>query len=427
MKSVTNSWPSILFLWAPFLVLVVIALVYAAALWRGKPVPDTGASEVVPLEGPAAPATAAPNAPQRTSAPAVWATYHGDAALTGAVDAVLPETPSRKWHFQTNAPVLQTPVACADRIFVINDKGYLYALDFDGEELWSKPVAENVQDDDGAFEVGFEAPLACFGSTVFAASTDGILYAIDAMNGDQRWTYDVGSPVLGSVNTYRTPESSHQDRLFVVGQAGGALHCLDLNTGKLIWKTDETDRCDGSPSVGKNVVAFGSCAAALHLFDVEDGTPIRDITFDDDSQVAGGVALLGDSLFTGSRSGKLFHASAATGAIIWTNEDSDDEVFTTPAVNDDWVLFGSSDGNLYALDRATGTLTWKFDAGAPPSSPVIAGDKAVVSAEGKLLLFRLSSGQVLWSVEVSDAITSPAIVAGHIIVGGDDGAVTAFG
>ena len=52
---------------------------------------------------------------------------------------------------------------------------------------------------------------------------------------------------------------------------------------------------------------------------------------------------MGESVFSGSHSGKLIHANMRTGEIVWINEDSEDEVFTTPAVKGDWVVFGSFD------------------------------------------------------------------------------------
>jgi outer membrane protein assembly factor BamB len=58
---------------------------------------------------------------------------------------------------------------------------------------------------------------------------------------------------------------------------------------------------------------------------------------------------------------------------------------------------------------------------------VIAGDRVVLSSGGSLFLLDLMSGRKLWSAAVSDDITSPAVVAGMILVGGDDGTVTAYG
>ena len=60
-------------------------------------------------------------------------------------------------------------------------------------------------------------------------------------------------------------------------------------------------------------------------------------------------------------------------------------------------------------------------------SPVIARDKVVVGAGGVLSLLSVESGEELWSFEVSDEISSPSIIEGMIIVGSDDGSLSAFG
>ncbi len=41
--------------------------------------------------------------------------------------------------------------------------------------------------------------------------------------------------------------------------------------------------------------------------------------------------------------------------------------------------------------------------------------------------YELGTGKKLWSAPVSDDITSPAVVGGMILVGGDDSTVTAYG
>ncbi|MCK4564003.1 MAG: PQQ-binding-like beta-propeller repeat protein [Verrucomicrobia bacterium] len=51
----------------------------------------------------------------------------------------------------------------------------------------------------------------------------------------------------------------------------------------------------------------------------------------------------------------------------------------------------------------------------------------VVAADGVLYLLKLEDGRRLWSKEVSDEITSPGLIGGMIVVGADDGTVSAFG
>jgi outer membrane protein assembly factor BamB len=305
----------------------------------------------------------------------------------------------------------------------------VHAVDFSGKPLWSKQLVREVKDDGTMVNEKIEAPTACFNNTVLVGTLSGKLYALDAEDGKEKWVYDVGESVLGTANVQSVADAKGQEqaRVFVIGQGTGVLHCIDFNTGKGLWASDGVSRCDGSASVAKDVIVFGSCAAALHVFATADGALLKDIPIDDDSQVAGGVVLIGDSAFSGSHSGALVHANRKSGEIVWTNRDSTDEVFTTPAVDDTWVVFGSYDENVYALDRKTGKLGWKFEAMGLPASPVIAGDKVVVCADGTLYLLSLKDGAKRWSYEVSDECSSPAIINGMIVVGSEDGTVQAFG
>jgi len=359
-----------------------------------------------------------------------WNTYHGDAALSGVASATLPDQLVTLWRFRAGAAVLNTPVAAAGRVFVANAKGEILATDLNGELLWSLKLTKGVKEDGTPLEEVIDAPLACFDDALLVGTADGTLYAIDAATGEERWRYEVGGPILGTANRSSIPaagEEASTATAIVVSQDEGALHSVGLADGQPIWKTEGVSRCDGSPAVGDGFVVFGSCVAALHVFSTADGRLERDVEVGTDSEVAGGVAVDGDTVVTGSRSGRVLHANLRTGDTLWVNDDCEGEVFTTPAVSRDHVVFASNDGYVYALDRETGVRRWTFDTEGTPSSPVIAGDKVVIAADGVLHMVRLDDGVPVWSYEVSDTITGPAVVGRKIIVASEDGTVTAFG
>jgi outer membrane protein assembly factor BamB len=187
------------------------------------------------------------------------------------------------------------------------------------------------------------------------------------------------------------------------------------------------ERCDGSAGVGGDHIVMGSCASALHIYSASKAAKVTDVPLGPDNQVAGGVALSGTHAFAGTRSGKLCAVDIAESKILWTFGEGQGEAFATPAVTDKVVIYGADDGKVYAVDRAKGTKLWALDTGNRPLSPVVARDKVVVSSGGKLFLLDLATGKSLWSTPVSDDTTSPAVVGGMILVGGDDGTVTAYG
>ena len=353
-----------------------------------------------------------------------WLTYHGGTALTGEVDMDLPDSPEVLWRYQANSGVLFPPVADESTIYFAAVKGDIIAVDLLGQEQWKHRYLQEPYVDGRERTERFDAPMALFQDRVYAGTMSGLLYSFDKVTGETTWTYDVGGAVLGSVNFHGYGDEA---QVFIVEQGEGALHSLRYADGELLWDTEGVERCDGSPSVRDGQIVYGSCAAALHVISIDEKKHIKDITFDEESQVAGGVAIVGDSAFSGSYSGRVFRVNLSTGDVVWTNEDSEDEIFTTPAVDDNWVIVSSFDGFVYGLDKATGEKKWAFDSLGTPKSPVIAQDKVVVTSDGLLYILSLETGEELWSYEVSDEISAPALYHNMIVVGSEDGSVTAFG
>jgi outer membrane protein assembly factor BamB len=314
------------------------------------------------------------------------------------------------------------------RICVTDKKGDVHALDLNGKPVWTKSFLMPSRNGRPPTPVDFDAPLALFDSTLIACTAAGRVYALDVANGDMRWERNLDFPILGTPNVATVQvDGAPQKRLFVIDQSEGALQCLDFASGKPLWKGKGPARCDGSAAVNGAMAVYGSCAGAVHIFSTVNGDLLREITLDEDSQVAGGVVLLGDSVFSGSRSGKFIDANVQTAAVNWTNTDCDGEAFSTPAVSADRVVFTANDSIVYALDRQSGALKWKQKLDDTASSPVIVGDKIVTAAAGTLYLLQLSDGKKLWSYAVSDEITSPALAGALVVVGAEDGSVTAFG
>ena len=425
----------------PIAAVAILAVCYAVfSFWPSEDAGDTSPSEGSRVAEIAPPESRSTDEPDEASAPisappnveveysdAAWSTYHGGPSLTGAVKAVLPDAPVVRWHFQADGDIYHTPVSNSDAIFFSTSKGGIFALDFEGNEIWSKHLVRELKKDGTPRMERFDAPPACFGDTLLIGSISGKLFAFDTATGEVKWIYDVDGPILGTANLQRSDEAGGVDSVYIIGQDNGTLHGIDLATGERLWKAEAIDQCDGSPSVGSDSIIFGSCAAALHVFSSDDGQLKKNIEIDSDSQIAGGVAIAGDSVFSGSHSGYLIHVNSKMGEIVWINRDAEDEVLTTPAVSGDWVVFTSYDEFVYGVDRTTGLTKWSYDTEGWPTSAVIAADKVVLASDGVVILLRLDTGEKIWSYEVSDETSSPAIIGGMIVVGSEDGTVTAFG
>ncbi len=354
---------------------------------------------------------------------AEWNTYHGDGALTGIAEASFPDSLEVLWRIKAGAPVRETPVVHVGRIFYATARGDVVAADLTGKQLWTKEffTGEKVKDEPARERI--DAPLACFDKLVLFGTGEGHFIALDTATGEERWRVQLMGPIRGTANFL----AGNPGRIYIIEQPTGVLHCIDPVTGKILWKGEGPERCDGSPSVSADAIVFGSCASAIHVFDPGTGKLLRNIKVGTDGQVAGGVAQDKGLAFSGCRSGRVMKVDVKEGKILWTNDDGESEVYSTPAVNDAWVIAASNDGNVYGMDRADGKGRWKFDTKGSPTSAVIAGDKVIVSADGELLLLRLSDGTKAWSLKISDEITAPAVAGDMILVGSEDGTVVALG
>ena len=371
-----------------------------------------------------------------------WPTYHGNVSLSGISECELPEKPELLWRYNAGGEVYNTPVSDGERIYFSAKKGQVVALDLNGSNVWKKTFTR-INDAGQEIAVRFEASLVCDEGFVFAGSTRGTLYALDAKTGAEKWKYETGGIIAASPNLIESErndaKAQHEKRcsasassrlkypaIVVLDQSAGALHCIDVLTGKLRWKSEEVERCDGAPGVGVGRIVFGSCLAALHVYSLE-GLHLKDIEVGGDGQIAGGVAVDGRQAFAGARAGGMLCFDLEKGTVLWSSNESKEQTFSTPAVTDDRVVYSSNDGFVYAAHRTDGALVWKFDTGGLPYSSIISADKVVVSADGILFLLNLTDGAKLWAKEISDDITSPAIIDGMVVVGTDDGTVTAFG
>jgi outer membrane protein assembly factor BamB len=390
----------------------------------GSPAPKGQPTAPAPKDQPTAPAPAK----QRKILPAAWPTFHGSLDLDGWADVPFPEKPVEVWRIDLGAPVLSPPIAQGDRIYAVDTHGGIHALDPNGHEVWSRRFTEPAPPGRPEQPMGFDAPLALFESTLVACSAGGRIYAMDPATGKSRWEVNADVPILGSPNlaTVATDKGTEK-RLVFIDQTVGALHALDFADGRALWQGKVIARCDASPAVNGEIVGFGSCAGALHLFSAKTGEMLREVTIDEDSQIAGGVVFLDGRVYASTRSGKFICANVETAQPVWVNSDCEDEALQTPAVHGDTVVFTANDGVVYCLERETGKLRWREKLRGQPSSPVLVGDKVAVTSRGTLYLLRASDGQRLWSSEVSDEITAPIMAGALLIVGSKDGSLVAFG
>ena len=355
--------------------------------------------------------------------PGEWNTFHGGNALQGVVDGALPDELVVLWSVLAGAAVRQPPVIHNGVVVAVNAQSEVFALTTDGKELWRyKLKAPDPAIEEGR-DVYIEAPITICQDKVIAGSDMGDVVALNINTGEAYWWTNIEGAVRGAPNY-----SDDGSKIFVINQDVGTLICLDANSGETLWQSTAPDRSDASPAVANDVAVYGSCASALHVIDLVSGNHVQDIAIEEGGgQIAGGVALLDGFAYAGVRDGRVVCADIKAGNFKWMTSVSELEVFCTPAVNTNWVIVTDYDGRIHGLNRETGEIIWQQDLTDTPSSAVIVADKIVVSDDGILYLLRLEDGSHVWQQKIADAVTDPAVIRGMILLGTEDGTITALG
>ena len=121
-----------------------------------------------------------------------------------------------------------------------------------------------------------------------------------------------------------------------------------------------------------------------------------------------------------------------TGLQKWSTDVSGTaKIDTTPTVVGNLVVVGSVNQRLYALNSTTGKVVWTTLLGdAIESSPSAAGAEIFLGADnGDVYCLQSSTGKVLWTEKAAGKVKgSPAVdaVKGLVIVGDGTGVIRAF-
>ncbi|MBU7038628.1 MAG: PQQ-binding-like beta-propeller repeat protein [Theionarchaea archaeon] len=214
----------------------------------------------------------------------------------------------------------------------------------------------------------------------------GKMVALKADSGEVLWTQKV--PVAGS-----TPAASGET--LVVGTTWGFM-ALDTKTGETRWEQEiarlyaSDEFFESSPLILKDkvYVATGTNAMILYPGRGVGELPLRNVMCMD----------------------------IKTGQIVW-KKDVHAEVSSSPAFSHD-TLYVSSE-SCVALDL-DGNIKWEYNHGySLSSSPVIIDDSLVLAAQNAFSgrrIIRIQRGNVLWSREPKDMITTPPAAYGKKIV-----------
>jgi outer membrane protein assembly factor BamB len=224
------------------------------------------------------------------------------------------------------------------------------------------------------------SPLV-IGSTVYAATNDGELYALRASDGTLRWKVTFNGGLNNGL-------AAHGGYLFAGDAVGCTVRAFSLRTGALKWSTCVNEQVFSTPAVA------------------------------------------GGKVFVSARNGNVYALDEQTGAILWTGSTGTDN-FSSAAAAYGMIFIGSTDDNVYAFPQncaATCLPTWTFKTGAEivEASPVVANGVLYIDTN-QVYALDARTGALLWSYATGvGGNDAPALVDGMLYVGDFDHNLYAF-
>jgi alcohol dehydrogenase (cytochrome c) len=311
---------------------------------------------------------------QANKEPQNWLTYSG--SLASQRHSLLTEIQpgnardlELKWVFQSRSLDRHqvTPLVVNGTMYTIQSPNDVVALNAaTGKQIW---IYSHIPDQAARNCCGrFSRGVAIAGDTVFLASFDARIIAIDARTGKERWkTPPAGDPKQGYAFTHAP--LIVKDKI-IAGTAGGEfgvrgfIAAWDLNTGKEVWRFNtvpgpgepgnETWSGDSWMHGGAPIWVTGSYDPESNLTYWGTGNPGPDWD---------GAGRLGDNLYSCS----VIALDPDTGTLKWHYQFSPHNEFDwdsaqVPVLADlEWqgkprkvMLWANRNGIFYVLDRTTG-------------------------------------------------------------------------
>ncbi len=287
------------------------------------------------------------------------------------------------------------------------------------EKLWSDGIGG------GGEKLRLTLGIAGEGSTLYAASRDGKVHALDAATGRERWAFDTdaelsGGPGLGA-------------GLVVVGSSNGDVFAIDAATGKQRWKARVLGELLSPPLVDAGGVVLRTAEGRLVALDAAGGKEqwtVEDLVPRLSLRGTATPVGVGDKVVSGFDSGKVMAVTRDAGEVLWQTPVSSargrtelerlSDVDAAVRVSGSDVYAVGYQGRVAMMALDSGQIWWARDVSSYRDLALDDDQLYVASSGGDVVALRRRDGGVVWTQSaLKNRQLSPPAVDGTTVVVGD--------
>ena len=292
------------------------------------------------------------------------------------------------------------------------------------EKQWSRSVG------DGQGELYNLIEPAVDGQTIYAASAEGRVMAIQRESGDVLWKKDLDLPISGAVGV--------GNGLVLLGTMRGDVIVLDAGSGEQKWRAKVTSEVLAAPATNGDVVVVQTQDDKLVAFDAATGNqrwlyegtvPVLTLRGTGAPLIDGRLAL------AGLASGKVVAVDVQRGLPVWEQRvaipqgrselDRVVDIDGGLLLADGVLYVASYQGRAAALDESTGRVLWQREASSYVGVAEGTGSVFISQATGTVESLDSRGSSSLWSNDAlaRRQLSAPAVFSSNVVVGDLEGYV----
>lgn len=319
-----------------------------------------------------------------------------------------------------------SPAQLGDAIYAASSNGRVYKVDAStGKRLWTTKLKKK--------EI-ITAGVGVGGGLVLVGTNQGIVYALRQQDGSTAWKSKLDSEILASPII---------DGDVAVARSGdGKMYGLSSYDGSRQWAISRqlprlTIRGDSRPLLTQGIVVAGFSDGYLVALEADSGRNLWDfpISFargtneiDRLSDIDTNPLLLGDRIYLSSYQNVTHALDVRNQRIAWSTDVSSYHPLTYDAA---FLYIADREGVVHQIDRTTGEKTWSQNGLRlfPVSAPVALGPFVLLSeGKGSLYVLDKKDGKLVGkhSLGAKTIIGEPLVDGNSVFILDSDGALQSF-
>lgn len=322
--------------------------------------------------------------------------------------------------------LIASPIIAYKVVFAIDADGIVsaYRLD-DGRKIWKKRLKALNKDDNSVAMKG--AGLAEFNKKIYATTGFGGVFCLDMTTGKELWRKDYEAPI-------RIAPTVGADRVFVQ-TFDNTLIALNAESGEEIWKItndfENTTLVGGAspaynPDLDVVIAAFSN--GELRAFKASTGTPLwvdllvskkRTNSLSNITAIKANPVIDGDRVYAVGYNSILAAIDLRTGARVWEKELGSNN---QPWIAGDYLYVLTNDFDLLAFEKNSGKIVWNTSipygdeledrSGVFGSGPLLAENRLIVAtSNGYVFAVSPYTGEILSYISIDDGVELAPIMA----------------